>query len=305
MQFVTTLVRNGTLKSINYIFEFIETNIERGVSIQTLAEEMEMSQWPLQRMFRAIVGRSLGSYIRGRRLTLAATHLESETRIIDIALAVGFNSHESFTRSFKAYFGLTPEQFRTRNFPILKNRLPQVDSKQLDFARSDISIEPEIVKLPATKVLGFAAQVRSPFSSVPEYCNDIFPVWKRVSTLAKIVLKKEFNEYIGLAISSSGDYDERTVTFFGGVTNPPSDHVPDGSEIVTIDPGTYALFDTADISEDAMANTIVHIYAYWLERSAYRRRAGNDFELFAGQLNLNDTESGHLQGRYAIPIESV
>ena len=53
--------------------------------------------------------------MRGRRLTEAARTLAGGAPdILAVALDVGYNSHEAFTRAFHDQFGLTPEVLRAR-----------------------------------------------------------------------------------------------------------------------------------------------------------------------------------------------
>lgn len=60
-----------------------------------------------------VCGVTLGGYIRNRRLTLAGSELvNTNERIIDIALKYGYGSPESFTRAFSKFPGLTPSDAR-------------------------------------------------------------------------------------------------------------------------------------------------------------------------------------------------
>lgn len=48
-----------------------------------------------------------------RKLALAAEELmRTEDTVLEVALKYGYDSHEGFTRSFKAYLGVTPAEFR-------------------------------------------------------------------------------------------------------------------------------------------------------------------------------------------------
>ena len=60
-----------------------------------------------------MVGESLGSYIRRRRLDWAADELASgQRRIIEVALDAGYDSQEAFTRAFERRYGRTPGEYR-------------------------------------------------------------------------------------------------------------------------------------------------------------------------------------------------
>jgi AraC family transcriptional regulator len=64
-------------------------------------------------MFKTVTGITLKQYILGRKLTKAMEQLKSTTQpIIDIALDLGFEYPEVFSRAFKKQFGLSPACFR-------------------------------------------------------------------------------------------------------------------------------------------------------------------------------------------------
>ena len=78
-----------------------------------MAQRAFFSKTHYQRLFRAIVGEPVMEYVKNRRLQLACRDVrEGNTGILDIALKYGYDSHEGFTRAFKAYFGVTPSEYR-------------------------------------------------------------------------------------------------------------------------------------------------------------------------------------------------
>ncbi|MFV0681111.1 AraC family transcriptional regulator [Ottowia sp.] len=66
------------------------------------------------RIFQAITGETLADAVRRTRLEAAAQRLlhQPRTTAFSIGLDVGFSSPETFTRSFKAHFGMTPTAWR-------------------------------------------------------------------------------------------------------------------------------------------------------------------------------------------------
>ncbi|MDE7298884.1 MAG: helix-turn-helix transcriptional regulator, partial [Lachnospiraceae bacterium] len=66
-----------------------------------------------QRLFREAVGDSVMKYVARRRLLLAAEELAgTDESVLEIAFRYGYDSHEGFTRSFRAYMGVTPTEYR-------------------------------------------------------------------------------------------------------------------------------------------------------------------------------------------------
>ena len=91
----------------------IEERIREKLTVEKLAESIHFSQYHYQRLFREAVGESVMRYVARRRLTLAAAKLaQTDASILDIALEYGYESHEGFSRSFKAFLGVTPMEYR-------------------------------------------------------------------------------------------------------------------------------------------------------------------------------------------------
>ncbi|MBD8145401.1 helix-turn-helix domain-containing protein [Pantoea agglomerans] len=95
------------------LIQWIETNLERKLSIGEVAERAGYSKWHLQRLFRSVTRYGLAEYIRSRKLEAARQCLISEeASIIDIATMYGFSSQQSFTRVFVNRYRITPGRYR-------------------------------------------------------------------------------------------------------------------------------------------------------------------------------------------------
>jgi len=91
----------------------IEDDIAQPIDIQQLSGAAHLSTYYFQRLFTRLVGRPVAEYQKQRRLARALGILtETDQRILDIALDLGFTNHDTFTRAFKAAFGLTPNEAR-------------------------------------------------------------------------------------------------------------------------------------------------------------------------------------------------
>lgn len=78
-----------------------------------VADEFEISNYTLSRMFKSYVGVGFAEYLIEKRLNYAKhLLLESDYSINDIALMSGFSSVHYFSRMFKASLDVTPSAFR-------------------------------------------------------------------------------------------------------------------------------------------------------------------------------------------------
>lgn len=101
-------------EQIQETIEFIEDHLSEEISIDSLAKTALLSTFYYQRLFSRLVKKPVAEYIKLRRMAMATEALlQKERRILDIALELGFSSHEHFTRTFKDTFGMTPAEYRS------------------------------------------------------------------------------------------------------------------------------------------------------------------------------------------------
>lgn len=99
--------------AIQRTIDWIESNIHEQISAEDIADGVSFSKFHFHRIFQSSVGMSVAVYIRMRRLANAAVALlQSDERIIDIAMYYQFESQEAFTRAFKKMYALPPGQYR-------------------------------------------------------------------------------------------------------------------------------------------------------------------------------------------------
>lgn len=101
-------------EQIQITVDYIEEHLAEEVKIEALARLAALSPFYYQRLFSRLVKKPVNEYIKLRRLAKASEALlDKEKRILEIALDFGFSSHETFTRTFRGAFGMTPEEFRS------------------------------------------------------------------------------------------------------------------------------------------------------------------------------------------------
>ncbi|CUU24074.1 AraC family transcriptional regulator [Duffyella gerundensis] len=98
---------------IHDLINWIDNNIEGRLDLDTVSERAGYSKWHLQRMFKEHTGHPLGEYIREKKLKKSADRLTTSNEpILNVAIALGFDSQQSFNRSFKRQFGQAPGAWR-------------------------------------------------------------------------------------------------------------------------------------------------------------------------------------------------
>jgi AraC-like DNA-binding protein len=100
-------------RALDYMRELPATAEPDAVALDRLAEVAELSKFHFLRQFNQVVGMTPGAYLRTLRMCQAGRLLRSsELPIVDVASAVGFADHPSFSRAFARYMGMTPSEYR-------------------------------------------------------------------------------------------------------------------------------------------------------------------------------------------------
>jgi AraC-like DNA-binding protein/DNA gyrase inhibitor GyrI len=91
----------------------IEQMLDGQADLQHMAGAFGRSPFHFHRQFSRQVGETPRAYVERLRLERAAYQLAvHETPVIDIALSLGFNAHETFARAFRRKFRCAPTAYR-------------------------------------------------------------------------------------------------------------------------------------------------------------------------------------------------
>ncbi|RMD77501.1 MAG: AraC family transcriptional regulator [Lentisphaerae bacterium] len=98
------------------IRQLVADNLQNGIRCEDLARESGLNQQYFSRLFVRMMGISPRRYIRDQRLRYAARLLLEERLCIkEVAYLAGYRDLSLFHRQFKAFFGVSPGQFRQRH----------------------------------------------------------------------------------------------------------------------------------------------------------------------------------------------
>jgi AraC-like DNA-binding protein/ABC-type glycerol-3-phosphate transport system substrate-binding protein len=97
---------------LDCILDVIEYNFEE-INIDLISDDFGISSRHLQRLFKLVFNQSLGAYIRSRKLAASVDDLlNTRLNILSIALDYGFEYEQSYIRSFRQEYGITPGDVR-------------------------------------------------------------------------------------------------------------------------------------------------------------------------------------------------
>jgi AraC family transcriptional regulator len=94
--------------------EYIEADLERDLSIQSLADVVGLSPQHFAVLFRESTGFTPHQYVNHRRIACAQELLKKAgVPLIDISMQCGFSSQSQFITTFRKLVGMTPGRFRS------------------------------------------------------------------------------------------------------------------------------------------------------------------------------------------------
>jgi AraC family transcriptional regulator len=98
------------------VLDHIDAHLDDDLSVDRLSKVAAFSKFHFHRQFSELFGLGVYQYVQLVRLKRASYRLafRDSMRIIDIALASGYDSHEAFSRAFKKIVGQTPSEFREK-----------------------------------------------------------------------------------------------------------------------------------------------------------------------------------------------
>jgi AraC-like DNA-binding protein len=106
-------VDQGPDPFVRFVDAVAETLDEPETGSAQLAARIHLSRSQADRVIKATAGESTTEFRRRILLERAAYHVVcDESRLLDIAVAAGFSSHEAFTRAFQRAYGVAPSVWR-------------------------------------------------------------------------------------------------------------------------------------------------------------------------------------------------
>ncbi|MBW7454071.1 AraC family transcriptional regulator [Paenibacillus sepulcri] len=255
---------------------FIEDNLFNPLSLKTAAGHVHISPWHFHRLFRMVAGEPAAVYIRKRRFSIAAMELlESNKRIIEIAVELGFASHEAFTRSFKQVTGITPEQYRIRGLSTFHYPMLSFTDNEL-FSTASFPTTPDvrIISLNSLQVSGLRLKglnISASFS-MEHNQKEIECLWRSIHPAVEF-----HQEQAGVIIPTGGTRFDYLAGLLTDLAHPHC--LPGNWEVFSIPKRTYAV-----CSHWGSLADLPHLFKYmvgnWLSEAEFELVYGPELELY-------------------------
>ena len=108
---------------VHKVLEYISRRLQEPLTVERLAEVAGLTPAYLSTLFKKETGLALSEYIRRERIGMARQLLQyTDYSCTDIAEYLCFSSDSHFSRVFREYTGLTPTEYRRRNYQRFWNK---------------------------------------------------------------------------------------------------------------------------------------------------------------------------------------
>lgn len=279
---------NSWTEGIQSAIAYIEDNLTEELKIENIAAKAYVSPFHFQRVFGVLCGFTVGEYIRNRRLTLAAQELSrSDEKIIEVALKYGYDSHDSFTRAFTRFHGVSPSAAKEKgaklkSFAPLKIKLTLEGGNMLEY-RMEEKLSFAIVG----KMRRFNTETA--YAEIPKFWDE----YERSGG----------HEIVPGMYGLCWDSDGKNFEYYIGANYLPFKEVPEGYVTKVIPAGTWAVFPCRGPIVETLQSVNTQIWSEWLPNLKGYKLSGNyDLEVYLTppQENPNDNYS-----EIWVPVEKI
>lgn len=277
--------------------DFVEDHLDAQFVLREVSAAAGLSHWHFQRTFKALTGETLAAYVRGRRMAKALnTLMEEDTRILDVAIAAGFDSQEAFTRAFKRTFEMTPGQVRALGKRAHRVKKLRLDAEYMRHIQDNVSLHPEVIDRPAMTLVGLHTLIYGVESEKNNIADKLPGLWDAFLERLGEIQSRTPGACYGVVRPAVEDPDR--LEYFAVTEVTASDAVPEGMVTLTLPATRYAQF-THRGDPRLLDQTVSYIYSTWLTRADARPTYGADLEVYGADYVMDDDASVM---HYAVPI---
>lgn len=280
------------IRNLNQALEYIESNLDSKIDSAKAAEIACSSKFHFLRVFTMLTQKTLGEYVRDRRMTLAGEELQRNNhKVIEIALKYGYDTPEAFAKAFKRFHGISPRHAKEEGVQ-LKAALP------LHFrisVKGEERMKYRIIEKEAFKVTGPSVEVTTVenknFEIIPKFWQDL---WQKgeMSKLMEVA-----GPMMVMGICYNFRMNQEVFDYMAGVEcNAKNEGLY--TAVAEIPALTWAIFEGYGKLPDSLQECWKRIFEEWFPASQYQHAEGPEIELYWPQ-----DESGQNKWEIWVPVE--
>ena len=286
---------------ISKVLQYIDVHISEDISFKTLADIYGYSSFHFHRIFTAITNLTITNYIKERRLKLAYNYLlDNDSAVSEVCFKYGFNSIQTFNRSFRDMFGMTPTESRSLHAKIEVQSIDEIIIKyeKRISINGDYTLTPKFVEKPSFLLAGLRKHTSEGWQVIGESWLALKANWDKLDRVNSFMYG--FEDYSEVFIPEPMQFYYMAAAEVCDVNN-----IPDGFSARQIPASTYAVFTVnGNNSNNEIGRAFRYIYDVWLPNSEYciNDEITADFEFYDERWDCMD---GNSQVDLYIPIKRM
>lgn len=295
---------------VQSVLDEIDARITERIKADELARITNYSLYHFCRVFMAVTGTPVMSYVTRRKLEHALYDLSRSRKIIDVAMDYGFETHMGFTKAFKKCFGCPPSLYRLR---VMTKPPAKATVERIKLIHGGNNMNVQIKEIKPFSVVGVFNRQSLPnvkrSADIPAFWNTIsMDYGNHLTRLYAAFAPAKHGEY-GICF----DVDETTgeFTYMLGVA---FDKTADAGKIeadmkkIDVSGGNYAVFTTPKLPAgqypQMIADTWAEILTKWFPNSEYEYDETRlDFEAY-DERDHSDETGGTVQMDIYVPVKA-
>jgi len=278
------------ISEINKALAYIDNHLDEPIDLKSVAGYFNFSAFHFHRLFSAIVGKTLAAHIRDRRLQSACVLLANSNKsILEIGIDCGFDSAQSFSRTFKQVQGMTPSEYRKSGLLPVIVSVDELITRFTSRLKGGIIINPKIVKKDALLIACISGDVR--YIKTPEIWRNFKQLSKKTPLTNKIC---ENGYEVRTNMVTNGE--EIEIVYVGNIVS--SENVDPAYTLFMLPASNYIVYDVIH------PNDRETMYDWLKTHHEYKERLYDGVRYLIS--NIDERYTGDIDGsivEYWIPIE--
>jgi AraC family transcriptional regulator len=282
---------NAQALGISNVLEYIHCNLSDNLTLEKIASVANYSPFHFQRMFLQKVGETPKQYIIRLRLERVAHFLKifPDLSISELSFESGFASLSTFSRAFKNYFGVNPEEYR-RTPSGQFSKICKTDDKKgktnlvfhpdfwsQDFSQATIKDMKDRIQISIKKVTAAKLAFAATCLDTPDAVTDVFRKLCKWAEPRELITPE--TKFIGILLDIPFITPLEKCRYWACITIKDSFNSKKHG-ITEIPSGTYATYSY----KGNIVSTIRSLGYFrhtWLENSGYEIKDVKGFEVYS------------------------
>ncbi len=258
-----------TKEIIEACIDYIEKNIHNKITLDDISRYTGVSKYYLHRMFKALTGESIMDYAQSRKLSASIEDLvNSNMRIIDIAMNYGFDYEQSYIRAFKKKFGYTPLKIRNEQLSVILTE--KINTRDLMSVDNTVTYKPFFVFKQKFYLVGMKHKIlsRSGDNAANIAGCDFFYNHRHK-------IKNAVNPNVYYGYTEWSGWPDGYIYYIPSLQVTDLSQVPEGMVGITVPANKYVVFRFIgffrpdEIRGRNLGRILVHMYRKWLNNSNF------------------------------------